>query len=148
MAIERTLSIIKPDAVAKDIIGKIYSRLEENGLRIVAARMLHMTREQAEVFYAVHREKPFFKKLVDFMISGPIIVQVLEGDDAINKNRELMGATNPRLAVSGTIRHDFASDNENSEVHENAIHGSDCRENARTEIDFFFKREEICPRTR
>ena len=148
MTIEHTLSIIKPDAVAKNVIGEIYSRFEKNGLRIIAAKMLHMNREQAEAFYAIHRDEPFYKKLVDFMISGPIIVQVLEGENAINKNRELMGATNPKIAAPGTIRHDFASDNVNIEVHENAVHGSDSRETARVEIDFFFKREEICPRTR
>jgi nucleoside-diphosphate kinase len=148
MAIEQTLSIIKPDAVAKNKLGKIYSRLEENGLRIVAAKMLHLTREQAEAFYAMHRGRPFFKQLVEFMISGPIMVQVLEGDNAINKNRKIMGATIPKFAAPGTIRYDFAEDSENSEVHENAVHGSDSNENASAEIDFFFKPDEICPRTR
>lgn len=148
MAIEQTLSIIKPDAVTKDVIGEIYSRFEQNGLRIVAARMLHMTREQARAFYTVHREWPFYDQLVNFMISGPIIVQVLEGDNAITKNRQLMGSTNPKFAAPGTIRHDFNSNSENSEVHENAVHGSDNHVNARVEIDFFFKPEEICTRTR
>ncbi len=148
MAIERTLSIIKPDAVAKGVIGEIYSRFEKNGLSIIAARMLHMTRKQAEAFYAVHRERPFFNKLVDFMISGPVMVQILEADNAITKYRDLMGATNPKFAAPGTIRYDYASDTENNAVHENAVHGSDSQETARVEIDFFFKREEICPRTR
>src|SRR5512143_3095997 len=120
MAVERTLSIIKPDAVAKNVIGKIYSRFEDNGLRIVAARMLHFSREQAESFYAVHRERPFFKDLVDFMITGPVMVQVLEGENAIAKNREIMGATDPKKAAPGTIRADFAET-----LDENAVHGSD-----------------------
>ena len=148
MAIEQTLSIIKPDAVAKDIIGKIYSRIEENGLHIVATKMLHITKDQAEDFYAVHRERPFYNLLIEFMISGPAIVQVLEGDNAITKYREIMGATNPKNATPGTIRHDFARDNQDSDVHENAVHGSDSEENSRAEIDFFFKPEEICHRTR
>jgi nucleoside-diphosphate kinase len=148
VAIEQTLSIIKPDAVAKHIIGEIYSRFEENGLRIVAAKMLHLSKEQAEEFYAVHRERPFYNQLVKFMISGPIIVQVLEGDGAITKYRQLMGATIPKFAAPGSIRHDFATDNAEKEVHENAVHGSDSEENARAEIDFFFKPEEICRRTR
>jgi nucleoside-diphosphate kinase len=143
MAIERTLSIIKPDAVAKNIIGEIYSRFEKNGLRILAARMMHLTTEQAEGFYAVHRERPFYKDLVTFMTSGPVVVQVLEGENAINKNRELMGATNPRDAAPGTIRADFATT-----VDENAVHGSDGPETAKQEIAFFFGDGGICPRTR
>lgn len=148
MAIEQTLSIIKPDAVAKNIIGEIYSRFEENGLHIVAAKMLHLNREQAEEFYAVHKDRPFYKQLVNFMISGPVMVQVLEGDRAITKYRHLIGATIPKFAAPGTIRHDFAIDNAEGEVHENAVHGSDSEENARAEIDFFFKPGEICRRTR
>ena len=143
MAIERTLSIIKPDAVAKNVIGRIYSRFEEGGLRIIAAKMLHLSREQAEAFYAVHRERPFFNDLVRFMTSGPVMVQVLEGENAIARNRELMGATNPAEAAPGTIRADFAEN-----VEENAVHGSDGPDTARTEIEFFFRAEEICPRTR
>ena len=143
MAIERTLSIIKPDAVAKNIIGEIYSRFEKNGLRIIAARMMHLSREQAEGFYAVHRERPFYKPLVEFMTSGPVIVQVLEGDSAINKNRELMGATNPKDAAPGTIRADFATT-----VDENAVHGSDGPDTAKQEIAFFFGDGDLCPRTR
>ena len=143
MAIEQTLSIIKPDAVAKDIIGAIYARFEQAGLRIVAARMLHLTRDRAEDFYAVHRERPFFDELVDFMISGPVMVQILEGEDAIARNREVMGATNPAEAAPGTVRADFAS-----EVTENAVHGSDSPETAATEIAFFFGPGEVCPRTR
>lgn len=143
MAIERTFSIIKPDAVAKNIIGEIYSRFEKGGLRIVAAKMLHLTREQAEGFYAVHKERPFYKDLVEFMTSGPVVVQVLEGENAIVKNRELMGATNPQDADPGTIRADFAET-----VDENAVHGSDAPETAAQEIEFFFGEEGICPRTR
>ena len=143
MAIERTLSIIKPDGVAKNIIGEVYSRFEKAGLKIVAARMLQLSREQAEGFYAVHKERPFFSALVDFMLSGPVMVQVLEGEDAIAKNRELMGATNPQEADAGTIRADFAKT-----VDENVVHGSDAPETAKTEIAFFFKDDEICPRTR
>jgi nucleoside-diphosphate kinase len=143
MAIERTFSIIKPDAVAKNIIGEIYSRFEKGGLRIVAAKMLHLTREQAEGFYAVHKERPFYKDLVKFMTSGPVMVQVLEGDNAVVKNRELMGATNPQDADPGTIRADFAET-----VDENAVHGSDAPETAAQEIEFFFGEEGICPRTR
>ena len=142
MAIERTLSIIKPDAVAKNVIGKIYSRFEKAGLRIVAARMMQLSQEQAEGFYAVHKERPFFKDLVDFMMSGPVMVQCLEGEDAINKNRELMGATNPADAAEGTIRADFAKT-----VDENAVHGSDAAETAAQEIAFFFE-EGVCERTR
>jgi len=143
MAVERTLSIIKPDAVAKNVIGEIYSRFEKAGLRIVAARMLHLSREQAEGFYAVHRERPFFNDLVAFMTSGPVMVQALEGEDAIAKHREVMGATNPKEAAPGTIRADFAST-----IDENAVHGSDGPDTAKTEIAFFFKEEGICPRTR
>ena len=143
MATEQTLSIIKPDAVAKDLIGAIYSRFERAGLRIVAARMLHLTRDRAEAFYAVHRERPFFGELVDFMISGPIMVQVLEGEDAVARNREVMGATNPAEAGPGTVRADFAS-----EITENAVHGSDSPESAAAEISFFFDQGGVCPRTR
>jgi nucleoside-diphosphate kinase len=143
MAIERTLSIIKPDAVAKNLIGEIYSRFEKNGLRIIAARMMQLSKAQAEGFYAVHRERPFYRDLVEFMTSGPVIVQVLEGEDAINKNRELMGATNPRDADPGTIRADFATT-----VDENAVHGSDGPDTAKQEIAFFFGDGGLCPRTR
>ncbi|MBS0002111.1 MAG: nucleoside-diphosphate kinase [Thioalkalivibrio sp.] len=143
MAEERTLSIIKPDAVAKNVIGEIYSRFEKGGLRIVAARMLHLSRDQAEGFYAVHRERPFFNDLVEFMISGPVMVQVLEGENAIARNREIMGATNPKEAAPGTIRADFATS-----IDENAVHGSDGPDTARTEIAFFFDDAGICPRTR
>ncbi|SIT73839.1 nucleoside diphosphate kinase [Ectothiorhodosinus mongolicus] len=141
MAVERTLSIIKPDAVAKNVIGEIYSRFEKGGLRIVAARMMQLSREQAEGFYAVHRERPFFKDLVDFMISGPVVVQVLEGENAIARNRELMGATNPKEAAAGTIRADFADS-----IDANAVHGSDGPDTAREEIAYFFKPEEVCAR--
>jgi nucleoside-diphosphate kinase len=133
MTIERTLSIIKPDAVAKNVVGKILSRFEAAGLRIVAARMMHLSRAEAEAFYGVHRERPFFKDLVDFMISGPIMVQVLEGEGAIAKNRELMGATDPKKAAPGTIRADFADS-----IDANAVHGSDAVETARVEVGFFF----------
>jgi nucleoside-diphosphate kinase len=133
MAIERTLSIIKPDAVAKNVIGKIYQRFEEAGLRVVAARMLHLSRTEAEGFYAVHRERPFFKDLVDFMISGPVMIQVLEGEGAILKNRDLMGATDPKKAAAGTIRADFADS-----IDANAVHGSDAVDTARGEISYFF----------
>ncbi|EIJ44272.1 nucleoside diphosphate kinase [Beggiatoa alba B18LD] len=143
MAIERTLSIIKPDGVAKNIIGEVYSRFEKAGLKIIAAKMLHLTREQAEGFYAVHKERPFFKDLVDFMISGPVIVQVLEGENAIQQNRDLMGATDPKKATAGTIRADFAQT-----VDENVVHGSDSAENAKIEIAYFFTENEICKRTR
>ncbi len=143
MAIERTLSIIKPDAVAANHIGAIIDRLERAGLRVVAARMLHLDRARAEAFYAVHRERPFFAELVEFMTSGPCLVQVLEGEDAIARNREVMGATNPREAAPGTIRADFAE-----EVTENAVHGSDAPETAEREIAFFFAPDELCPRTR
>jgi len=142
VAIERTFSIIKPDAVAKNVIGKIYSRFEEAGLRIVAARMLHLTREQAGEFYAVHKARPFYNDLVDFMTSGPVMVQVLEGENAIARNREVMGATNPKEAAAGTIRADFAQT-----VDENAVHGSDAPETAAVEIAFFFP-DGVCGRTR
>ena len=140
MAVERTLSIIKPDAVAKNIIGKIYSRFESNGLKIVAAKMKHLTREEAEGFYAVHKERPFFADLVKFMTSGPVMVQVLEGENAVAKNRELMGATNPKEAAPGTIRADFASS-----IDANAVHGSDSLANAAIEVAYFFGEQEICP---
>jgi len=133
MAIERTLSIIKPDAVAKNVIGQIYSRFEKAGLKIIAARMMHLSRAEAEGFYAVHRERPFFKDLVDFMISGPVMVQALEGENAIAKNRELMGATDPKKAEKGTIRADFADS-----IDANAVHGSDAPETAKVEISYFF----------
>ncbi|WP_374088683.1 nucleoside-diphosphate kinase [Methylomicrobium lacus] len=143
MAIERTFSIIKPDAVAKNVIGEIYSRFEKNGLKIVAAKMIHLTQAQAEGFYAVHKERPFFKDLVSFMISGPVIMQVLEGENAIALNREIMGATNPKDAAPGTIRADFASS-----IDENAVHGSDGPDTAKEEIAFFFSDNELCARTR
>ena len=133
MAVERTLSIIKPDAVAKNVIGKIYSRFETNGLKIVASRMKHLSRAEAEGFYAVHRERPFFKDLVQFMTSGPVMIQVLEGESAIAKNRELMGATDPKKAEQGTIRADFAES-----IDANAVHGSDGPETAKVEIAYFF----------
>ena len=148
MAIERTLSIIKPDAVAKNVIGKIYSRFETNGLTVIAARLVHLSPREAGEFYAVHRERPFFAPLVEFMSSGPVMVQVLEGEDAITKNRQLMGATNPKLAAPGTIRHDLAYDSCSDGTYENAVHGSDNQENAAREINFFFGPEEICRRTR
>ena len=146
MSIEQTLSIIKPDAVAANLIGAIYRRFEGAGLRIVAAKMLHLDEQRASEFYAVHNEKPFFRELVDFMISGPIMVQVLEGEDAITRNRELMGATFPRNAEPGTIRADFCA--RDGDQGENAVHGSDALETAQNEIRFFFRAEEICPRTR
>ena len=133
MAVERTLSIIKPDAVAKNVIGQIYSRFESNGLKIVAARMTHLSRAEAEGFYAVHKERPFFKDLVAFMISGPVMIQVLEGEGAIAKNRDLMGATDPKKAAPGTIRADFADS-----IDANAVHGSDAAETAAVEIAYFF----------
>jgi nucleoside-diphosphate kinase len=138
MAVERTLSIIKPDAVAKNVIGRIYSRFEENGLKIVAARMMWLSRAQAEGFYAVHRGKPFFNDLIDFMTSGPVMVQVLEGENAIAKNRELMGATDPKKAAPGTIRADFAQS-----IDANAVHGSDGPDTARVEIAYFFPEMEV-----
>lgn len=138
MALERTLSIIKPDAVKKNVVGQILSRFEKAGLRIVAARMMHLSRAEAEGFYAVHRQRPFFKDLVEFMISGPVLVQVLEGENAITKNRELMGATDPKKAEKGTIRADFADS-----IDANAVHGSDSAENARTEVAYFFPACEV-----
>ncbi len=143
MAIERTFSIVKPDAVAKNVIGEIYSRFERAGLRIVASKMMHLSREKAEGFYAEHAERPFFGALVDFMTSGPVMVQVLEGENAIKANREIMGATNPAEALRGTIRADYAVS-----VDENAAHGSDSPESAEREINYFFSADEICPRTR
>lgn len=148
MAVERTLSIIKPDAVAKNLIGQIYARFEAAGLKIVAAKMTQLTRAEAEGFYAVHKERPFFNDLVSFMISGPVMVQVLEGENAIQKNREIMGATDPKKAAAGTLRHDFAVS-----VDENAAHGSDAAETAAVEIAYFFGSEAVgavgvCPRTR
>jgi len=143
MSVERTLSIIKPDAVAKDVIGKIYSRFEKAGLKIIAAKMTHLSREKAEGFYAVHKDRPFFKDLVDFMISGPVMVTALEGENAVAAHRDLMGATNPAEAAAGTIRADFAKT-----VDENAVHGSDATETAAVEIAYFFSDDEICPRTR
>jgi nucleoside-diphosphate kinase len=142
MAVERTLSIIKPDAVAKNVIGKIYSRFEAAGLRIVAAKMIHLTHAQAESFYAVHKERPFFKDLVDYMVSGPVMVQVLEGENAVALNRDLMGATDPKKAEKGTIRADFADS-----VEANAVHGSDSLANATVEIYHFFSAGEVYPRT-
>ena len=143
MSVERTLSIIKPDAVAANRIGAIIGRLEEAGLRVVGQRMVHLEREQAEAFYAVHRERPFYQDLVAFMTSGPVVVQVLEGDNAIERNREVMGATDPAKAEPGTIRADFATN-----IEENAVHGSDSAETAEREIDFFFADGGICTRTR
>ena len=143
MATQRTLSIVKPDAVGKNVIGKIYQRFEDAGLKIVAARMLQLSREDAEAFYAVHRERPFYADLVAFMTSGPVVVQVLEGEDAIARNREVMGATNPADAAAGTIRAEFASS-----VEQNAVHGSDAPETAADEIKFFFSDAQICARTR
>lgn len=143
MAVERTLSIIKPDAVAKNIIGEIYRRFEQAGLRIIAARMVHLSREQAHAFYAVHKDRPFFNDLVKFMTTGPVMVQVLEGENAVSRHRDIMGATNPKNAAPGTIRADFADS-----VEENAVHGSDAPEAARQEIAFFFEPNQICQRTR
>ncbi|MBY6186175.1 nucleoside-diphosphate kinase [Marinobacter hydrocarbonoclasticus] len=143
MALERTFSIIKPDAVAKNLIGAIYNRFESAGLKIVASKMVHLTREQAEGFYAEHKERPFFGALVDFMTSGPIMVQVLEGENAVLANREIMGATNPADAARGTLRSDYANS-----IDENAVHGSDALASAEREIAYFFTAEEICPRTR
>jgi nucleoside-diphosphate kinase len=141
MAVERTLSIIKPDAVAKNVIGKIYSRFETNGLRVVAAKMAWLSQGEAEGFYAVHKDRPFFKDLVSFMVSGPVMVQVLEGENAIAKNRELMGATDPKKAAPGTIRADFAES-----IDANAVHGSDGADTARQEIAFFFPQMNVYPR--
>ncbi|MDD2738734.1 MAG: nucleoside-diphosphate kinase [Methylomonas lenta] len=143
MAIERTFSIIKPDAVAKNVIGEIVSRFEKNGLRVVASKMMQLSKEQAEGFYAEHKERPFFNDLVKFMISGPIVAQVLEGEDAVMKNRDLMGATNPKEAAAGTIRADFAVS-----IDENAVHGSDAAESAVKEIAYFFSADELCDRIR
>ena len=141
MAVERTFSIIKPNAVKKNVIGEILTRFEKNGLKVIASRMIHMSRKEAEGFYSVHKGKPFFDDLVSFMISGPVVVQVLEGEDAILKNREIMGATNPANAAPGTIRADFADG-----FTENAVHGSDAPETAKQEISYFFSETEICPR--
>ncbi|MCK6370026.1 MAG: nucleoside-diphosphate kinase [Gammaproteobacteria bacterium] len=143
MSIERTLSIVKPDGVQKNLIGEVYRRFEKAGLRIVAARMVQLSRAQAEGFYAVHRERPFFKDLVHYMISGPIMVQVLEGEKAIERNREIMGATDPKKAAPGTIRADFAAS-----IEENVVHGSDGPDTARQEIGFFFSQSDLCPRLR
>ncbi|MDH3695495.1 MAG: nucleoside-diphosphate kinase [Gammaproteobacteria bacterium] len=143
MGVERTFSIIKPDAVGKNLIGKVCERLESAGLSIVASRMVHLSKQQAQDFYAVHKERPFYSDLCDFMTSGPVVVQVLEGENAISKNREVMGATNPAEAAPGTIRADYASS-----IDENAVHGSDAPETATTEIAFFFTDDQICPRTR
>ena len=141
MALERTLSIIKPDAVAKNVIGQIYARFEAAGLKVIAARMAHLSRGEAEQFYAVHKERPFFKDLVDFMISGPVMIQVLEGEEAIAKNRQLMGATDPRKAERGSIRADFADS-----IDANAVHGSDAAETAAVEIAFFFPQVNVYSR--
>jgi nucleoside-diphosphate kinase len=143
MALERTLSIVKPDGVQKNLIGEVYRRFEQGGLKIIAARMMHLTQAQAEGFYAVHRERPFFKDLVKYMISGPVLVQVLEGENAVAKNRELMGATDPKKADKGTIRADLAAS-----IEENVVHGSDSVENAKSEIAYFFAAADLCPRTR
>jgi nucleoside-diphosphate kinase len=143
MPVERTLSIIKPDGVARNLIGEVYTRFERAGLRVVAARMLHLSQADAEAFYGVHRERPFFKDLVRFMTSGPVMVQVLEGDGAILKNREVMGATDPKKADRGTIRADLATS-----IDENIVHGSDAQDTAVREVAFFFRETEVCPRTR
>jgi nucleoside-diphosphate kinase len=143
MALERTFSIVKPDGVQKNLIGEVYRRFEQAGLRVVGARMVQLTQAQAEGFYAVHRERPFFKDLVKYMISGPVVVQVLEGENAVAKNRELMGATDPKKADKGTIRADFATS-----IEENVVHGSDSPENAKIEIAYFFAGTDLCPRTR
>ena len=143
MALERTFSIVKPDAVAKNHIGAIYNRFETAGLKIVAAKMVHLSKEKAEGFYAEHSERPFFGALVEFMTSGPVMVTVLEGENAVLKNREIMGATNPAEAAAGTLRADYAVS-----IDENAVHGSDAPESAAREIAYFFSEEEICPRTR
>lgn len=141
MAVERTFSIVKPDAVAKNVIGEIYSRFEKNGLSIVASKMLHLSRDQAEGFYAEHKGRPFFPALIEFMTSGPVMVQVLEGENAIMQNRELMGATNPQEAAAGTIRADFAES-----IDANAVHGSDSPESALREIAYFFAASDVCDR--
>ena len=138
MALERTLSIIKPDAVAKNVIGEIYTRFEKAGLKIIASKQKQLSRKEAEGFYAVHRERPFFNALVEFMISGPVVVQVLEGENAVQRNRDIMGATNPENAEPGTIRKELAES-----IEANSVHGSDSDENAKIEIDYFFKPEEI-----
>lgn len=143
MALERTLSIIKPDGVAKNLIGEVYRRFEQAGLRVVAARMLHLSRPQAEAFYAVHRERPFYRDLVSYMTTGPVMVQVLEGENAIEANRRIMGATDPKKADADTIRKDFAAS-----IEENVVHGSDAAETAAQEIAFFFAGTDVCPRTR
>lgn len=143
MTVERTLSIIKPDAVGKNHIGDIISRFEKGGLRVIAAKMMHLSKEQAGSFYDIHRERPFFNDLVSFMTSGPVLVMCLEGENAIAKNREIMGATNPQEAKPGTIRSDFAAT-----IDENAVHGSDAPETAQKEVGFFFSEEELCARTR
>ena len=143
MAIERTLSIVKPDGVENNLIGEVLRRFEQGGLQVVAAKMLHLTAQQAESFYAVHRDRPFYGELVDYMTSGPVVVQVLEAEEAIRRNREIMGATNPAEAAPGTIRADFASS-----IQENVVHGSDGPDTAVREIDFFFDGNEICTRTR
>ncbi len=143
MGVERTLSIVKPDGVSGNLIGDVYRRFEQGGLKIVAARMLHLTRAQAEGFYAVHRERPFYADLCTYMTSGPVMVQVLEGADAVARNREVMGATDPKKAAPGTIRADLARS-----IEENVVHGSDSAENAAREIAFFFSEVDLCPRTR
>lgn len=143
MAVERTLSIVKPDGVEKNLIGEVYRRFEKSGLVIVAARMLHLSRSQAEGFYAVHSERPFFKDLCTYMTSGPVIVQVLQGEDAVARHREIMGATDPKKAAPGTIRADLAAS-----IEENVVHGSDSLENAAREISYFFAETDLCPRTR
>jgi len=143
MSLERTLSIVKPDAVGRNLVGEVISRLEKGKLRVVAAKMIHLSKDQAEAFYAVHKERPFYKDLVKFMTTGPVVVMVLEGENAVLKNREIMGATDPKNAASGTIRKDLATS-----IEENMVHGSDSSETATREIAFFFKNGEICPRTR
>ena len=143
MAVERTLSIVKPDGVGRNLIGEVYRRFEQAGLRVVAARMVHLSQGEAEGFYAVHRERPFFKDLVKFMTSGPVIVQVLEGEGAIAKNREVMGATDPKKADKGSIRADLATS-----IDENIVHGSDAPDTESREISYFFREIEVCPRTR
>lgn len=141
MALERTLSIVKPDGVRKNVIGDVYRRFEQAGLRIVAARMLRLTRGQAEAFYGIHRERPFFRDLVEYMTSGPVMVQVLEGEGAVATNRDVMGATDPKKAAPGTIRADLAES-----IEQNVVHGSDSLENAAREVAFFFAESELCPR--
>jgi nucleoside-diphosphate kinase len=143
MAVERTLSIVKPDGVAKNLIGEVYRRFEKGGLKIVAAKMLRLRQDQAEGFYAVHKARPFYADLVRYMTSGPVMVQVLEGENAVKANRDIMGATNPKQAAPGTIRADFAAS-----IEENVVHGSDAAETAKNEIAFFFSEAELCPRTR